>query len=50
MTSTWLVENFITEEEFELLHMTFCIEEGVPTCIVEVKEDNNGRTPEETAE
>ena len=35
---------------FELLHMTFVIEDGVPTCIVEVKEEIDGRTPEDTAE
>ena len=50
MTSTWVVENYVTEEEFELLHMTFVIEDGVPTCIVEVKEEIDGRTPEDTAE
>ena len=30
--------------------MTFVIEDGVPTCIVEVKEEIDGRTPEDTAE
>ena len=49
-TSTWLVENFLTEEEFELLRLTFCIQNGVPTCIVEVKEDINERTDEEAVE
>ena len=39
-----------TSLEFELLRMTFVIEDGIPTCIVEVKEEIDGRTPEKTAE
>ena len=50
MSSTWKVENYIKEEEFELLRMTFVFEYGIPTCIEEVKVELDGRTPEETAE